>query len=81
MTQKIIRVRENDPIRVDEHTETWCVDRIVGTETDYLGQRWLLVLLERDEEESAEKLKRHQDYLAVVDRIAWPDHNTGKRQE
>lgn len=71
--QKIIRVRENDPIRqLDEHTETWHVVRVVWEQTDYLGHRWYCVLLERDEEASAEKLAKHEEYLRMVSRLSFP---------
>ena len=71
MKQKIVRVRVGDPInQLDEYTETWSVNRVVGQETDYFGQQWLLVLLDRDEAASAEKRAAHEAYLGVIDRLA-----------
>lgn len=66
--QKIVCVRQNEPIReLDEYTETWIVVRILGL-AEQSG--WIYVLLERDEESSSVKLANHQEYLAIVDRIA-----------
>lgn len=72
--QKVIRVREGEPIReLDEHTETWTVVKTLGEAERQEGQsewvRWVYVLLERDEEASAEKLQRHETYLTAVSRI------------
>lgn len=71
VTQKIIRVREDQPIpayHLDELTRSWNVERVLGRTED----GWLCVLLELDEKESAEKLLRHEEYLGVVSRLRIP---------
>jgi hypothetical protein len=75
--QKIVRVREGEPIReLDEYSETWFVVKSLGEAPRQEGQsewvRWVYVLLERDEEDTALKSGRHAAYLAAVDRIVTP---------
>jgi hypothetical protein len=75
--QKIVRVREGEVIReLDEYTETWFVVRTLGEAPKREGEgdwvRWVYVLLERDEDDSAHKKGQHEDYLAVVDRFVMP---------
>ena len=69
--QKIIRVREGEPIReLNEHTETWTVVKALGEAPSQEGQsewvRWVYVLVERDEDASAAKMAQHQSYLSAV---------------
>jgi hypothetical protein len=75
--QKIVRVREGESIReLDDYTETWTVVKVLGEAPRQEDQsewvHWIYVLLERDEEASAEKLAKHESYLRVVDRLRLP---------
>lgn len=75
--QKIVRVREGDHIyQLDQHTETWTVVKVLGEAPGQEGEsewtHWVYVLLELDEEASAEKLAKHESYLRVIDRLRLP---------
>jgi len=63
--QKIIRVTEYDKLHLDEYVETWEVVRVLNRDE----HGYMYVLLELNEEETAKKQERHQQYLNVVSRI------------
>ena len=70
-SQKIVRARLDEPLReIDGYAETWRVVEVVGQVPNPDGHQWwpwVYVLLERDEEETAEKQKKHHEYLAAVE--------------
>lgn len=62
---KIVRVTEYDKLQLEELTEVWEVVRVLNR--DEAG--YMYVLLERNEEQSAERQKAHDEYLDIVSRI------------